>query len=267
MLSYAHAYDSGADEWLAQGVLAYAMPLKEDNQKGSGLPRLSRSLASLEFSRIHFEGEGKPKESSPRFLSEDSLLNAGYSYETLVNWPQCGEFTSSVLRVNALWKTDFDFESHFPTGEAEWTFHNGEWGLGSFNYTYSNYIWFRFNAMIHADGGYVVEDGKWTKSVRGDAFAHIGPQIGVTFMLLPTSCVFKDNPLVLSASYGQFFRMTSQAKEIKEFTADMSWYIRKPGGGGPTDPGLALTLSYRDLKNVENKSDDNSLIAGIAVGF
>jgi len=266
LFSYGHAFNNGNDEWLAQGLLAYEIPFEGGL---FGKTNIGRWLLSMEFSRVDFGGSGKPNNTSPRFKSEDNVANFGATYEALVNWPQgVAGFKGSSLRLNALWKTDWDFESQIPTAEVEWTFYNGSLGFGSFNMK-NDYIWFRFAPTIHGDVGYVLEDGKWTKSVKGDTFAHIGPKIGVTLIPFPTASVFKGNPIVLAASFSEFIDITKQSKEIRAFTADISWYLRKPGSGsiGPVDPGMALTLSFRNYRNVENQTDDNSLLLGFAVGF
>jgi len=267
LFSYGHAFNTGADEWLAQGVLAYEIPFEGGP---FGKTSIGRWLPSLEFSRVDFGGSGKPKGASPRFKDEDNVANFRVSYEGLLNWPQgVAGFTGSSLRLTALWKTDWDFQSQIPTTEAEWTFYDGQFGLGSFDTITSDYIWFRFDATVHADAGYVLEDGKWTKSNKGDTFAHLGPKIGVTLIPFPNVSALKSNPIVLSVSVGEFFDLTKQSKEIRAITADMSWYLRKPGSGalGPIDPGVALTLAFRNYRNVENQTDDNSLLLGIAVGF
>jgi hypothetical protein len=266
LFSYGHSFKDGADEWLAQGVLAYEIPFEGSIFSDTAI---GRGLFSIEFSRINFRGTGSVKSSSPRFKAEDNLAKFSGTYETLVNWPQgIVGFTGSSLRFNAGWKTDWDFQSHIPMGEVEWTFYNGSLGFGSFN-TSNNYLWFRIAPAVHADAGYVLEDGRWTKSTKGDTFAHVGPKIGLSLMPLPKSSLFRSNPLLLSASFSEFLDVTKQAKEIRAFTADASWYLRKPGSGsiGPVDPGVALTLSYRDYLNAENQSDDNSILLGLAVGF
>jgi len=266
LFSYGYAFNTDAEEWLAQGVLAYEIPF----QGGLfGKTSIGHGLLFMEFSRIDFGGNGKPKDASPRFQTEDNVANFGATYAALVNWPQgIANFTGSSLKFNVLWKTDWDFESEIPTAEAEWTFYNGDLGFGSFN-DKNDYIWFRVDPTIHGDGGYVREDGKWTKSVKGDTFIHIGPKIGVTLIPLPKVSVFKDNPVVITAGFNEFFNITTQAKEVRAFTADISWYLRKPGSGQIwlVDPGMALTLSFRNFKNVENQTDDNSLLLGLAIGF
>jgi hypothetical protein len=267
LFSYGHAFNNGADEWLAQGLLAYEIPFEGGL---FGKTSIGRWLLSMEFSRVDFGGSGKPSNTSPRFKSEDNVANFGATYEALVNWPQgVAGFTGSSLRLNALWKTDWDFESQIPTAEVEWTLYNGSLGFGSINTTTSEYVWFRVDPTIHGDAGYVFEDGKWTKSIKGDTFGHIGPKIGVMLIPFPKVTVFKDNPIVLAASFGEFIDITKQSKEIRAVTADISWYIRRPGSGliGPVDPGVALTFSFRNFRNVENQTDDNSLLLAFAVGF
>jgi hypothetical protein len=267
LFSYGHAFSTGADEWLAQGVFAYEIPFDGGL---FGKTSIGRWLPSLEFSRVDFAGNGKPKDASPQFKNEDNVANFRVSYEGLLNWPQgVAGFTGSSLRLTALWKTDWDFQSQIPTAEAEWTFYNGRFGLGSFDTITSDYIWFRFDATVHGDAGYVLEDGKWTKSNKGDTFAHLGPRIGVALIPFPKVSALRDNPIVLSTSVGEFFDLTKQSKEIRAVTADVSWYLRKPGSGslGPIDPGVALTLAFRNYRNVENQTNDNSILLGIAVGF
>ena len=193
----------------------------------------------------------------------------GVTSEALLNWPQgIGGFTGSSLRLNALWKTDWDVESHIPTAELEWTFYNGHLGIGSFN-TVCDLLYWRFDAAVHVDGGYVAADGQWTKSHQGDTFGHIGPKVGLSIMPFPLARIFQDNPLVLSMAFAQYERFTDESKEVRRATADAAWYLRKPKSGpiGPFDPGIALTLSYRHFHNVENEQNDDSLILGLAIGL
>jgi len=266
LFSYGQAFNNGAEEWLAQGLFGY----EADFEGGLfGKTSIGRWLFSLGFSRIDFGGSGTPKTSSPRFKNEDNLATLGVTYEGLLNWPQgVWGFTGSSLRVNVLWKSDWDFQSQIPTAEVDWSFYNGRWGLGSFNTT-CKYLWYRIDPTIHADVGYVLEDGKWTKSKEGDTFAHVGPKIGLALMPFPNAVILKDNPIVLNVSFSEFIDLTKQSLETRAFSADLSWYIRKPGSGkiGPVDPGIALTLAFRNYRNVENQTDDNSLLLGIAMGF
>lgn len=193
---------------------------------------------------------------------------AGGTYESLINFPMFGSFEGSGLRLNALWKTDWDFESQIPTAELEWTPYNGKLGLGSYN-TKLDALWWRLEPVLHADFGHVLEDGDWVKSQENDTFAHVGPKITANLIPLPLISIFLTNPLLFTVSYSQYVALTSESNEARAFTAEVSWFIRKPGSGaiGPIDPGIALTLSYRDYDDVENQQDDDSLIIGISVGF
>lgn len=267
LFSYGHAFvNGGSDEWLAQGVFGYDTPAPSS---WFGAKDTATALMTLEFSRIDFGGTGKPSSASPRFKSEDNLANFGLTYQTYVGWPQVqGGFTGSSLALSLFWKTDWDFHSQIPMAQAEWTFLNGAWGMGSFN-DKSSWLWWRFDPTVHADGGYVLQDGHWTKMHEGDTFAHIGPKLALTLIPFPNASVFKNNPLVLTVGIGEYLDLTEQSLEVRAFTADAAWYLRKPGSGsiGPIDPGVAITLAFRNYRNVENQTDDNSILLGLAVGF
>ena len=267
LFSYGRHFPSGTDQWTADGVLAYEQPFVGGL---FGATSLGRWLFSASFSRVDFGGDIKKLKLPKQFRSaESSLLALGVTSEALVNWPQgVAGFTGSSLRLNGLWKTDWDLESQIPTGELEWTFYNGRLGIGSFNTTCDLLYW-RFDAALHVDGGHVAADGKWTKSHQGDTFGHIGPKIGLSIMPFPQTRIFQANPLLLSLSFAQYERFTDDSKEVRRATADAAWYLRKPnsGSGGPFDPGVALTLSYRHFHNVENEQSDDSLILGLAIGL
>lgn len=270
LFSYGRHFPTSTDEWIAEGVLAYEQPF---NGGLFGPTSIGRWLFSLGFSRVDFSGDISkvvPKKLSMQFRSgESNLAQLGATYESLVNWPQgILGFTGSSLRFNALWKTDWDFESSIPTGELEWTFYNGKVGLGSFN-TEWDLLWWRIDASVHTDGGHVASDGKWTKSIQGDTFGHIGPKLSLTIMPFPRAPMLRENPIVIKASFAQYEGFTDESREIRAVTADCAWYLRKPGSGriGIVDPGIALTLSYRNYDDVENQQADNTLILGLAIAF
>lgn len=266
LFSYGEHLPTGASEWIAEGALAYEKPFVGGL---FGPTSLGRWLFSMGFSRIDFGGSGSPKKTSPRFKDESNLLTPGISYEALVNWPMnVAGFKGSAVRLSALWKTDFDFQSHIPTAELDWTFFNGTLGLGSFNMALSN-LWWRIDAGFHGDVGYVASDGEWTKTTQGDTFVHLGPKIGLTLIPLQQVRFLRDNPLVINASFAQYEALTRSSKEMRAATVEAAWLIRKPGSPliGSIDPGIALTISFRSYDDLENQQTDNSLILGISVGF
>jgi hypothetical protein len=130
-------------------------------------------------------------------------------------------------------------------------------------------LWWRLDPAIHLDGGHVASDGEWTKSRQSATFGHVGPKLALTLMPFPKASFLQENPIVIKGSFSQYEGLSAHSNEMRAVTADISWYLRKPGSGklGPVDPGIALTLSYRNYDDVENQQSDNVLILGLAFGF
>lgn len=252
----------GERQVLAEGLFAYEKPFSDHWAPGT----LGRWLFALGFHRVNFIGESeKPSQASPRFADETSLLAPSITYESGIDWPHSGGFAPGIVRGNLLATTDWDFESMIPTLELELTILHGRAGLGSFN-TKSPHLAWRLDFVLHADAGHVANDGKWTKHVEGDTFAHIGPKVGLKLRPFPNSAFSEKTPVVIDLSWSQYEKLTSNSKLVRNASAEISWFLRKPGKG-PSEPGVALTVAYKNLKNVENKKDDDSVISGIAVGF
>jgi len=259
LFSYGRA--SGGDEQIsAEGLFAYEQPFSDHWAPGT----LGRLLYSVGFQRINFIGGKKPSAASPRFSDETSYLAPAITYESGLDWPKFSTFSPAILRANVLYITDWDFESQIPQIEVELSFVNGAFGLGSYKQT--DHLWWRGDFTLHADGGYVVKDGEWTKHEEGDGFAHLGPKVSIKLRPFPKADFMIKTPVVVDLSWLQYEKLTSDSKRVRDVSAEISWLLSKPGKS-ISEPAIALTVEYKNLKNVENKKEDDSIISGFSIGY
>lgn len=258
--------NSGAKEVIIEGLVSYEVPSVRTSASGE-FTAYDRDIFSVGFNRVQFKGDEVPTAVSPRFKKESNFAQFGYTRERALSWPRSAASgsTGSALRVNLLFTTDWSFDSQIPSVELEWSPFNGRFGLNQYN-TLSDRLWWQIAATIHADYGWVRADGNWTKSTAGDTFAHVGPKLGAKLQPFPLSEAMRDHPLTFDVSFAQYEKLTDDAKLVRNFSATLAWFITKPGKG-LLNPGVAFILNYQNLKNVENKTDDDTWFAGLAFGY
>ncbi len=270
LFSYGRDFSTSTDQWTATGVLAW---MNSYWGRNFDLPSLNSWLVFAQWDRLDLGGDVARDTKtlggiSPRFKTKESnSLMLGAETRQQINFPSIPGFLAGFIAKAAVYyHTDFDFQSSIPTAEFDMILIGGKLGFGSYQ-TECDLLYWRFSPALHFDVGHVASDGKWTVSKQGTTFAHVGPKIALDLMPFPKQPFVAKMPIVFNIGVTKLGALTGDSRDAHEYTADASIYIRKASTEHPFDPNVALSISFKQLDDMENKKNDDSLIAGVAVGF
>jgi hypothetical protein len=268
--SYGRDFETSTDQWTTEGILAWVSPSWGTN---FDLPSLNSWLLFAQWERVDLGGDvvrdTKTRGGiSPSFKSKESnSLMFGAETRQQINFPGSkGYLEGFIVKAAVYYHTDFDFQSSIPTLEFDAIPIAGKLGLGSYQ-TDCDVLYWRATAALHFDVGHVAGDGKWTVSKQGTTFAHVGPKIVLELMPFPKQPLVAKMPVIFTIGITKLGALTDDSRDAHEYTADASIYLRKASTERPFDPNVALSIVLKRVDDIENKKNDDSLIAGVAVGF
>jgi hypothetical protein len=270
LFSYGRDFATSTDQWTATGVLAWMQTYWSEN---FDLPSLNSWLLFAQWDRVDLGGDVTRDTKtlggiSPQFKTKESnSLMFGAETRQQINFPGIqGYFPAFIAKAAAYYHTDFDFQSSIPTAELDLTPVAGKFGFGSYQTEHDALYW-RITASLHLDVGHVASDGRWTVSKQGTTFAHVGPKIILELMPFPKQPLVAKMPIIFTLGITKLGALTDDSRDAHEYTADASIYLRKGSAEHPFDPNVALSISLKRIDDIENKKNDDSLIAGVAIGF
>jgi hypothetical protein len=270
LFSYGRDFATSTDQWTTEGVLAWTLPSVGHN---FGHDSLNSWLFFAQWERVDLGGDVARDTKtlggiSPSFKTkETNSLMFGVETRQQVNFPGLPDyFPGFIAKAAAYYHTDFDFQSAIPTVELDLIPVAGKLGLGSYEQDCDALYW-RITASLHFDVGHVASDGRWTVSKQGTTFAHVGPKIILELMPFPKQPLVAKMPVIFTLGITKLAALTDDSRDAHEYTADASIYLRKGSTEHPFDPNVAFSITLKRIDDIENKKNDDSLIAGLAVGF
>lgn len=245
--SFTHEFGRSENTWVARGAVLY--PLIYDGpagcfgtspvfiEKGAFVP-------SISFDRVE----------STRATEDASVLafRAG-SVLTICNGLSFG---ANYLAVNALYETDFDFQTGIAGVEAGWTPDGGFLRLNDPVFILDDFMSYRLTAVGYLVYGHVVDHGGSAELKAKDTFLRVGPELLLDVWI--EEGVFKD--LHAYVGWKTLFGVVGPNSEQQLFTAGLDYPLDKFGQ-------LVLSLDYRRGEIALKGSEVDAVTLGFKVKF
>ncbi|MCP4182438.1 MAG: hypothetical protein GY761_03865 [Hyphomicrobiales bacterium] len=150
-----------------------------------------------------------------------------------------GLFDSQYFRANAVYHTNFDFETGIVAGEAQWEPVIPELGIGYPNE--EGFLGFQSRVIAHIEGGKIVDNGGNPDLATDRNFVRVGPKLELNVWIPETG--LSENMRWLSnftakAGYQHLFELTGNSQDSYDLTAELDYLLNKAGNA-------AIGIDYR----------------------
>ncbi len=189
LFSYAHDFSSQADTWTARGAVALQSDFLRITESGPFAD--AWVIPGISFDRLETNSDDGTEVNSLVFRLGANATLANQSQSTL-----------HEFRLNAMYATDFSFDSAIVGGELDWEPKLlNLWGSELYRDINKEAKPYRYRTILHSEFGEIVDAGGNPNLTEGESFFRIGPKLEAEVELTEILNLSARQPIELFGSY------------------------------------------------------------------
>ena len=245
LFSYTFDFKNDGDIYQAHGVVSYPLFWERNDAAVPEFdPYLGQILLlpSVSFDRVENDVNPRKDVNSLAFR-----LGTEFRLKRFL-------FSTQYLSMNAVFNTEFGFDTSIFAGEANWRFVARELGIGqAVPRDPSSFFYFRWKPQLHFEWGYVTDSGGNANLRNDQEFARFGPQIHADLWV--------GDRTKLYANFEYYASLTNSAKSSHLLETGLEFSL------DPETNHWTFGVEYRHGKIPLKLDETETITAGLGIKF